>query len=329
MIKFVIFSITRKLYLLFLYIFSIRDKNFVMEICFKNLRDLILSWFLSRSRLKFHDRINYHDGQLAVRNSGESETHLFLSSLLDPWENFLCLGQRHGFENTFASSGTTCVARRRTSSSWKLHQGFFFCIRGRLLWIVTLTSLPFPLPLHFSPPFYEGCISNGFARSKVIIEYRGGGEGKKNFKKRKKTCESSSRQLILHRSINHFSSNSIFNSKFKRLFLNVVFFFKGKDQFSKRAVKNKIILPNSWIPFYWDSAIFALLPYFIISHLHCSSRNGWRMIDSANSDDTHVTGGGPINLIRWQFTITASGCTIARVYARTHTENSETTILEK
>lgn len=156
-----------------------------MKICLKNLRDLILWWFLSRSRLKFHDRINYHDGQLVVRNSGESETHLFLSSLLDPWENFLCLGQRHGFENTFASSGTTWVAR--TSSSWKLHQGFFSCIRGRLLWIVTLTSLPFPIPLHFSPPFYEGCISNGFARSKVIIEYRGG--GKKISKNEKKLAK--------------------------------------------------------------------------------------------------------------------------------------------
>lgn len=194
MIKFVIFSITRKLYLLFLYIFSIRDKNFVMEICFKNLRDLILSWFLSRSRLKFHDRINYHDGQLAVRNSGESETHLFLSSLLDPWENFLCLGQRHGFENTFASSGTTCVARRRTSSSWKLHQGFFFFLYSRQASLDSYTDLASISP---SSPFFPSILRGMyFERIRAIKSYnRISRKGKKNFKKRKKTCESSSRQL--------------------------------------------------------------------------------------------------------------------------------------
>lgn len=169
MIKFVIFSITRKLYLLFLYIFSIRDKNFVMEICFKNLRDLILSWFLSRSRLKFHDRINYHDGQLAVRNSGESETHLFLSSLLDPWENFLCLGQRHGFENTFASSGTTCVARRRTSSSWKLHQGFFFFLYSRQASLDSYTDLASISP---SSPFFPSILRGMyFERIRAIKSY--------------------------------------------------------------------------------------------------------------------------------------------------------------
>lgn len=205
-----------------------------------------------------------------------------------------------------------CRCRRR-SSSWKCIK--VFCIRGRLLGSYTdLASISIFLSI-LREMYFEWI--------RAIKSYNRISRGRG-----KKFSKTTLQKFItpINPSINYFSSNSIRNliSSLPLVFKHrdIVFFFsKGKINF-----KNNKILPNSRNHFYPSHNVIFNLPYFIISHLHCSSRNG-HMIDSTNSDNTHVTGGGPINLIRWQFTITSSRYMMS-IYIFNEEHERDTTILK-
>lgn len=123
------------------------------------------------------------------------------------------------------------------------------------------------------------------------------------------SINSSSSWLIIFHQIQFFSTRNLISPL--RCFLNIVtsflfFFFRRERLIFKARWQKKIVtkfLPNSRNHFYppWYS-LFSISLYLICVH----------MIDSTNSDNTHVTGGGSTNLIRWQFTITASRRTRCR-----------------